>query len=148
MDSPRRSFRVFCAVLVLVVGATRCGADSFDLAPVFPRVEVAAQAPLVPHNRDAKSAEQGSGRNRGRIRPPYASAFIAVGMGLVAYWSKREADEAYQAYLASASLRRQRKLFQRAERYDRIAGAAFLSMEAGLVITIYLAVFSKEDKGR
>ena len=64
----------------------------------------------------------------------------------MAYWSKREADDAYRAYLTAASVRRQRKLFQRAERYDRIAGAAFVGMEAGLAITIYLAVFAPESK--
>ena len=71
---------------------------------------------------------------------------FAVSMGLVAYLGKREADAAYDAYLASAKIKRQRKFFSRAERYDRISGAALLGMEAGLVLTVYLAVFSGENK--
>ena len=99
------------------------------------------------HNLDAKAADSGAlERGRRRISRLYASAILAVGSGLVAYWAKREADDAYQAYLGAASVRRQRKLFRRAERYDRIAGAAFLGMEAGLAITIYLAVFAPESE--
>ena len=99
------------------------------------------------HNLDAKAADSGAlERGRRRISRLYASAILSVGSGLVAYWTKREADDAYQAYLAAASVGRQRKLFRRAERYDRIAGAAFLGMEAGLAITIYLAVFAPESE--
>jgi hypothetical protein len=148
MDSPRSSFRRVCAALALIVGGTQCAADSQYPAPVFPRIDVAAQKPSVTHNRDAKADERDSGGNRGPRRRLYASAFLTVGMGLVAYWSKRKADNAYVAYLASASVPRQRRLFRRAERYDRIAGAAFLGMEAGLAVTVYLAAFSQEGKTR
>ena len=145
MDSPNSSVRLVCAALAVIVGASRSGADSIDLAHAFPRVDVAV--PAVMRTLDAKAGDRGTREgDRRRVARLYASAFLAVGSGLVAYWSKREADEAYEAYLASASVRRQRKLFQRAERFDRIAGAAFLGMEAGLAITIYLAVFVPEDK--
>ena len=144
MDSPSSSLRLVCTALALIVGASQSGADSIDLSHAFPRVDVAA--PVVIHTLDAKAGDRGTREgDRRRVNRLHASVLFAVGSGLVAYWSKREADEAYEAYLASASVRRQRKLFQRAERYDRIAGAAFLGMEAGLALTIYLAVFAPED---
>lgn len=141
MDSPKGSLRLVCAALVLIVGAARSGAEVIYLAPAFPRVDVGARRVL--HNLDARAADPGtSERGQRRSGRLYASAILAVGSGLLAYWSKREADGAYAGYLAAASVRRQRRLFQRAERYDRIAGAAFLGMEAGLAITIYLALFT------
>jgi hypothetical protein len=69
------------------------------------------------------------------------SAGLAVSSGLVAWWSKDRADRAYQRYLHAASSRRQEKQFERAERFDGIAGAAFVGMEAGLVFTTYLVFF-------
>ena len=43
--------------------------------------------------------------------------------------------------MRSASRQRQEKQFDRAERYDRIAGTAFIGMEAGLVLTTFLLFF-------
>jgi len=95
---------------------------------------------------------------RGRERPPsrrhgeeeekkrfrsrlYLSAALAAASGLVAWWSKERADRAYERYLHAASLRRQEDQFARAERYDRIAGGAFVGMEIGVVLTTYLLFF-------
>lgn len=78
-------------------------------------------------------------RPRARL---YLSAALALGGGGLALWSKRRADEAYESYLRSAGIRRREKQFERAERYDRIAGAAFAAMEAGIVLTTYFVFFS------
>ena len=70
-----------------------------------------------------------------------ATAVLAVTGAAVAYWSTGEADAEYDRYLRSAGARRQQQAFERAERYDRIAGAAFLAMEAGVVLTACLVFF-------
>ncbi len=70
-----------------------------------------------------------------------ATAALAVTGAAVAWWSTGEADAAYDRYLRSAGARRQQQAFERAERYDRIAGAAFLTMEAGVVLTACLVFF-------
>ena len=59
-------------------------------------------------------------------------------MGAAAWWSKEKADRAYDRYLRAASIRRQEQQFERAEHYDRIAGATFIGMAAGLVMTTLL----------
>ncbi|MBI2503322.1 MAG: hypothetical protein HYW07_08820 [Candidatus Latescibacteria bacterium] len=77
-----------------------------------------------------------------RLRPRlYFSMGLALVAGGTAWWSERRADRAYDKYLHSASFQRQRDQFRRAERYDRMAGAAFVFMEAGIVLTTYLVFF-------
>ena len=71
------------------------------------------------------------------------SAALTVGAGLVAYWSKEKADEAYDRYLHSASAKRQNEFYAQARRYDRLAGTAFIGMEAGLVLSSYLLFFNR-----
>ena len=71
----------------------------------------------------------------------YLSAALAVGAGAVAYWSKERADVAYDRYLRSASAARQQRELADAKRFDRIAGAAFVSMEVGIVFSSYLLFF-------
>jgi len=68
-------------------------------------------------------------------------AGLAVSSGLIAWWSKEQADRAYGRYLRAVSGRRQERQFERAERFDRIAGAAFVGMEVGLAFTTYLLFF-------
>ena len=90
-------------------------------------------------------------RTRARARPQegekrsrsglYLSAALAVSAGVLALWADREADQAFDRYLHAASQNRQKDQFDRAERYDRITGAAFVVMEAGLVLTTYLVFF-------
>ena len=71
----------------------------------------------------------------------YLSAALAVGGGVVAYWSKERADAAYERYLRSASVARQQRELDAAKHFDRIAGAAFVGMEVGLVLSSYLLFF-------
>ena len=71
----------------------------------------------------------------------YLSAALAVGGGVVAYWSKERADAAYDRYLRSASVVRQQRELDAAKHFDRIAGAAFVGMEVGLVLSSYLLFF-------
>ena len=66
---------------------------------------------------------------------------LALSSGLAAWWSKERADRAYTRYLRSAGVRRQRRHFERAERFDRIAGAAFAGMEAGIGWATYFLFF-------
>ena len=73
--------------------------------------------------------------------PLYLSAALTVSAAAVARLSKDRADDAYETYLKSAGRQRQQSHFEEAERYDRIAGAAFAVMEAGLVWSVYLLFF-------
>ena len=87
----------------------------------------------------------GDGRKR-QVRsrfsaPLYLSAALTVSAAAVARLSKDRADDAYETYLKSAGRQRQQSHFEEAERYDRIAGAAFAVMEAGLVWSVYLLFF-------
>lgn len=76
------------------------------------------------------------------LRPALlASAGLALTGGFIAYWSTHEAEAAYDRYLHSAGTRRQQKALDRAERFDRLAGAGFLVMEAGLVLTARFVFF-------
>jgi hypothetical protein len=84
----------------------------------------------------------GAGQDESRWRPALvASAGLAVTGALVAYWSTGEADAAYDRYLHAAGAHRQQEALDKTERHDRIAGAAFLLMEAGLVLTARFVFF-------
>ncbi len=71
----------------------------------------------------------------------YLSAGLALSSGVMAWLSKREADDAYDHYLHAAGSERQKTQFDRAERYDRLSGAAFAAMEAGILMTAYFTFF-------
>ena len=86
------------------------------------------------------AVEKKEKRAKGRL---YLSAALTVGAGLVAYWSKEKADEAYDRYLHSASAKRQNEFYAQARRYDRLSGTAFIGMEAGLVLSSYLLFFNR-----
>ena len=73
----------------------------------------------------------------------YLSAALTASFSAVAYWSKERADAAYDRYLHSANIERQDKEFDKAKRMDRIAGASFVGMEAGLVLSSYLLFFGR-----
>ena len=110
----------------------------------FPRPPAMAPRPWGPRPLMAKgpATQQGTGKGRIVWRPALAaSAALAVAGAALAYWSTDEADAAYDRYLRSAGARRQQQAFERAERYDRIAGAAFLAMEAGIVLSACLVFF-------
>ena len=66
------------------------------------------------------------------------SAALTLGAGALAYWSKERANKAYSSYLKSANTARQQKQYDRARRFDRMAGVALLSMEVGVVFTSYM----------
>ena len=75
----------------------------------------------------------------------YLSAALAVGAGVVAYWSKERADAAYDRYLRSASVARQQRELDEAKHFDRVAGMAFVGMEVGLVLSSYLLFFRSKS---
>ncbi len=118
-------------------------ADLPRLLPVPQYVRAAAttipagSAPRAGNQRPPAAEEDG-----GRWRPALAaSAGLAVTGAVVAYWSSHKADAAYNRYLHSAGAARQQDALDRSERYDRLAGAAFLVMEAGLVLTARFLFF-------
>jgi len=76
-----------------------------------------------------------------RRRAACASGAVAVAGGLIARWSKKEADRAYDRYLHAAAARRQDRAFERSQRYDRITGGAFAVMEAGVVLAAYFTFY-------
>lgn len=88
-------------------------------------------------------AEDGAARRSRsfRRRAACVSAAVAVAGGVVARWSKRKADRAYDRYLHSAGLRRQNEAFDRSRRYDRITGGAFVAMEVGIVLAAYFTFY-------
>lgn len=74
-------------------------------------------------------------------RMALASASLAVAGAAAAHWSKGRADRAYDRYLHAADPQRRDRAIDRAERYDRLAGAGFVVMEAGLAACAYLVFF-------
>ena len=95
----------------------------------------------LPRRQD-RSGDDRKQEVRSRFSAPlYLSAALTVSAAAVARFSKDRADDAYETYLKSAGRQRQRSHFEEAERYDRIAGAAFAVMEAGLVWSVYLLFF-------
>ena len=92
--------------------------------------------------RQDRAGDDRKQRVRSRFSAPlYLSAALTVSAAAVARLSKDRADDAYETYLKSAGRQRQQSHFEEAERYDRIAGAAFAVMEAGLVWSVYLLFF-------
>ena len=71
----------------------------------------------------------------------YFSAALAISAGVLARWTEWEADRSYDKYLQSASPKRQKSTFDRAEQYDRLSGAALVTMEAGIILSTYLLFF-------
>ena len=71
----------------------------------------------------------------------YLSAAFAVSSGVLAWLGKREADDSYDRYLGAAGGERQKTQFDRAERYDRLSGAAYVAMEAGILMSVYFTFF-------
>ena len=93
-------------------------------------------------NRDGKE-ENGQVEER-RFHPgkaAYLSAGLALSGGVLAWLSKREADDSYDHYLHAAGSERQKTHFDRAGRYDRFSGAAFAAMQAGILMTAYFTFF-------
>ena len=120
LELPQRLVQLEAALAVVEVGAVR-------------------EPPLLPARGGAKGGDPPEEkRSRKKL---YLSAALAVGAGAVAYWSKERADAAYDRYLRSASVARQQRELADAKRFDRIASAAFVSMEVGIVLSSYLLFF-------
>ena len=115
----------------LMQGDSRGDRVSAQTTPAEPRTNGAASYARL---------ESGSKRSIWR-RTVIASAALAAGGAAIAHWSSGHGDDAYDRYLSSAGERRREDAFDEAERYDRIAGTAFLVMEAGLVLTAYFVFF-------
>ena len=128
----------------------------FEGVPPLVPAAIPAHAPRAGHRQPpfpgpalgsplSRQGSAGSDREKGdRSRfsaPLYLSAAVTVSAAAVARFSKDRADNAYETYLKSAGRQRQQNHFEEAERYDRIAGAAFAVMEAGLVWSVYLLFF-------
>ena len=85
-------------------------------------------------------SQAGSDKDRPRSQL-YLSMGLVFAAGALGFWSKNEADSAYDRYLSSASASRQTDNFDRAVGYDRVSGAAFVAMEIGIVLTSYFLFF-------
>ncbi len=92
-------------------------------------------------SKAAARQERPTERRRGRRL--LMSAAWTLGMGAFAYWGKERANSAYTRYMHSANTLNQQRYFERAERYDRMAGAAFIGMEVGVLFTTYLLFFRR-----
>ena len=135
------------AIGLILVLVTTAVVGAFELPRRFAAADEAlvVQLAVAPPARARPepielAVEKKEKRAKGRL---YLSAALTVGAGLVAYWSKEKADEAYDCYLHSASAKRQNEFYAQAHRYDRLAGTAFIGMEAGLVLSSYLLFFNR-----
>jgi hypothetical protein len=128
--------------------------DGIALVPLFPSLPLAAksrynlerQHALATNLFDQLNQERRPAYNdqdRQSRKGLYLGAALAVVGGGLAWWSKKEADDAYDHYLHSASAQRQARQIDRAERFDRIAGGALALMEAGVVLSVYFTFLDK-----
>ena len=120
-------------------------AESLELPRQLVQLETAlaaqwAERPMLRQRSLPTTSAAPSKKKRSR-KKLYLSAALAVGGGVVAYWSKERADAAYDRYLRSASVARQQRELDAAKHFDRVTGAAFVGMEVGLVLSSYLLFF-------
>ena len=132
----------WCLVLAVVAPTW---AESLELPRQLVQLETAlavqwAERPRLKQQSMPTASAVPSKEKRSR-KKLYLSAALAVGGGVVAYWSKERAAAAYDRYLRSASVARQQRELDEAKHFDRIAGAAFVGMEVGLVLSSYLLFF-------
>lgn len=145
----RWTIRVLLLLLLVWRGSGRAEevrtwelATALPVVVALPRVSALEERVALHLLLDGEKAELRSEKEkRFSRRRPYLTAALAISSGAAAWWSKEKADRAYDRYLRAASVRRQEQQFERAERYDRIAGGAFVCMEVGLVMTAYLIFF-------
>ena len=128
-----------CLVLVLVGSPT--WAEPLELPRRLAPLEAALAAVENVGAVREPPLRVGSSEEKRSRKKLYLSAALAVGAGAVAYWSKERADAAYDRYLRSASVERQQRELADAKRFDRLAGAAFVGMEVGIVLSSYLLFF-------
>lgn len=132
----------WCLVLAVVAPTW---AESLELPRQLVQLETAlaaqwAERPTI-RQRSLPATSAAPNKKKPSRTKLYLSAALAVGGGVVAYWSKERADAAYDRYLRSASVVRQQRELDEAKRFDRVVGAAFVSMEVGLVLSSYLLFF-------
>ena len=130
--------------LLLATGAL-AWAEPLDLPRRLPQLDAAlaaqwAERPMLRQRSMPTMSAVPSKEKRSR-KKLYLSVALAVGAGVVAYWSKERADAAYDRYLRSASVTRQGRELDAAKHFDRVAGAAFVGMEVGIVVSSYLLFF-------
>ncbi|MBM3279601.1 MAG: hypothetical protein FJY95_16210 [Candidatus Handelsmanbacteria bacterium] len=127
------------ALLLCWTGSAR-GADSLLVRSAEVRY---LEGGSLPRWLAAVPGEEGAAPERpSRLeRGLWWSAGLALAAGGAAWWSARQADRAYERYLHSAGQGRQEETLRRSRRYDRVAGAAFACMEAGIVLSLYLVFF-------
>ena len=129
------------ACCLLLATSTPTWAEPLDLPRRLAPLEAAlAAVENVGAVREPPLRVGSSEKKRSR-KKLYLSAALAVGAGAVAYWSKERADAAYDRYLRSASTKRQQRELADAKHFDRVAGAAFVGMEVGIVVSSYLLFF-------
>ncbi|NKB70749.1 MAG: hypothetical protein GKR89_27075 [Candidatus Latescibacteria bacterium] len=107
-----------------------------DLALSPPQWSTAVQGKVPGHWRRSDGE-----RDKRLVASLYLSSALALSAGVFAYWSKDEADTAYDNYRKAAGQQRQDKQIDRAKRYDRISAVGFVLMEVGVVWTTYLVFF-------
>ena len=134
--------------LVLAVGAP-VWAEPLELPRRLVQLEAAlaaqwAERPRL-RQRSMPTASTAPSKKKHSRKKLYLSAALAVGGGVVAYWSKERAAAAYDRYLRSASVARQQRELDAAKRFDRVAGMAFVGMEVGLVLSSYLLFFRSKS---
>jgi|AP59_1055472.scaffolds.fasta_scaffold75013_2 hypothetical protein len=140
--------KIIAGGLALVLIAGRLApSQALELPRRFAAAEKALEVQFAKHSVPrarpvsiGSAAKAENKRSRGRL---YLSAALTVGAGIAAYWSKDRADEAYDRYLHSANVAQQNELYDKARRFDRMAGAAYVGMEAGLVLSSYLLFFAR-----
>ena len=136
-------------LLVLAATGTPARPEPWELPLRLTPLEAAlaaqwAEQPLRRPQAMPATAAAPSKEKRSR-RKLYWSAALAVGAGALAYWSKERADAAYNHYLRSASAKHQERELAAAKRFDRMAGAAFVGMEVGIVLSSYLLFFRSKS---
>ncbi|MEE3258420.1 MAG: hypothetical protein VX293_04360 [Candidatus Latescibacterota bacterium] len=132
--------------LALIAGPL-APSQALELPRRFAAAEIALEVQFTersaPRARPApirSAAKVEKKRSRARL---YLSAVLTAGVGIAAYWSKERADAAYERYLHSANVAQQNELYDKARRFDRLAGAAYFGMEAGVVLSSYLLFFAR-----
>ena len=131
--------------LLLLLSGVSARAEPLELPRRLAPLEAAlaeqwAEQPKLEQQSMPTAAAAPNKEKRSR-KKLYLSAALALGGGVVAYWSKERADAAYNRYLRSASVARQQRELDAAKHFDRITGAAFVGMEVGIVLSSYLLFF-------
>ncbi len=124
----------------MLSGVLQARSVSFS-GSILPVQQTGRNSHIDEQRRDGEDNGQLDERRFHPGKAAYLSAGLALSGGVLAWLSKREADDAYDHYLHAAGSERQKTQFDRAERYDRLSGAAFAAMEAGILMTAYFTFF-------